>query len=127
VRDGDTVHARIELDTPPSRILVRSDGKGLVTIGKYGGESHRRGEDAVVIYSIKGEVVHRKDRKDLFDAAARDNFTVHTGVLFWLADCWLDEKRGEVVIVGTTRETNTTRPKVAVNLASGQVRPVIGD
>lgn len=126
VRDGDIVHGRIDLDQPPGVVLVSSTGKGIVTLDKYGfnGLGPKAGIDDLVIYSLNGKVLHRKDRSALFDAKARQHFCGGDGCLTWLDSSWLDEKRAHIVIVGVRRgEKATSRPVLIVTLSSGEVRP----
>src|SRR5262249_54568046 len=61
VRDGDTVHGRIELEGPPSVILVSSKGMGIVTLDDYGFNAlgPKAGRNDLVVYSLKGKVLHR--------------------------------------------------------------------
>jgi hypothetical protein len=125
VRDGDTVHGRVDLDQPPWQIFVSSTGKGIVTIDVYGFNDLGPGvgENDLVIYSIKGEVLHRKARTALFDAETRQRFHRHDGVLFWLGQSWVDEKRDDIVIIGPpTQDEVGPRPILTVSLTSGAVR-----
>ena len=86
LRDGDIVHGRIDLDQPPKVILVSSTGTGIVTLDKYGfnGLGPKAGINDVVIYSLNGRVLHRKDRSALFDAKARQHFYRGDGYVHWL-------------------------------------------
>jgi hypothetical protein len=124
VRAGDIVHGHIQLDQPPGVILVSSTGKGIVTLDVYGFNNlgPKAGESDLVIYSIKGKLLHRKERAALFGEADRRRFPRLDGVLSWLCSSWLDEKRNRVVIVGNSeREHPESRPLITVALTSGEV------
>lgn len=125
VRDGDVVHSRVVLEQPPRRILVASSGKSIVTLDVYGFNNlgADKGKNDVVIYSIKGEVVHRKGRDALFDETARLYFRYGDGVVSWFEHAWLDEKRDELVIVTPSEKGYApTRALLSVGLTSGNVR-----
>jgi hypothetical protein len=123
VRDGDTVHGRVDLDRPPGRILVSSTGKGIVTIDAYGFNNGLGPEqDDLVVLSIKGEVLHRERRKDLFDEETRRRFSGDQGVFAWLRTSWLDEKRDDIVIFGFWTQDGKPLPILTVGLTSGEVR-----
>src|SRR5207247_2198768 len=84
--------------------------------------------DDVIVYSIKGEVRHRLNRDALFDEKARKEFYVGDNYVVWLRSAWIDERRDEIVIVGSTRSENPSQlPMITVALASGQVRPIGAD
>jgi hypothetical protein len=121
VRDGDIVHGRIDLNQPPKVILVSSTGKGIVTMDKYGfnGLGSEAGVDDLVVYSLKGKVLHRKNRDGVFPANARWMFHHGDGYVGWLRDSWLDDKRGEIVIVGQLPKDKAV---LTVNFESGEVR-----
>jgi hypothetical protein len=125
VRVGDTVLGRIKLDRPPGIILVSSTGKGVVTLDEYGLNNlgPDPGKNDVVIYSLKGEVIHRKARSVVFDETAQRYFGHIHGVVFWLANAWLDEKRDQIVIIGPRNE-GLTPPRLVftVGISSGEVR-----
>jgi hypothetical protein len=123
VRDGDTVHGRVDLDRPPAHILVSSTGKGIVTIDAYG-FNHGLGpeQEDLVVFSIKGEVLHRKRRKDLFDEETRRRFSGGQGVFAWLRTSWLDEKRDDIEIIGFWTNDGKPPPILTVGLTSGEVR-----
>ena len=123
VRDGDTVHGRVDLDRPPGDILVSSTGNGIATIDAYGFNNGLGPEqDDLVVFSIKGEVLHRKRRKDLFDEATRRRFSGDQGVFAWLRTSWLDEKRDDIVIFGFWTQDGKPLPILTVGLTSGEVR-----
>jgi hypothetical protein len=127
VRDGDTVHGRIVLDQPPGIILVAANGNAVVTVDKYGFNNlgAEPGKNDVVIYSLKGDVVHRKSRDELFDETARRYFHYIDGCVAWQACAWLDEKRDRIVIVGPG--DNTLKPPrlvFGVGISSGEVHRV---
>jgi hypothetical protein len=121
VRDGDTVHGQIELDRPPKVILVSSTGRGIVTIDKYGFNGNE--SDDLVIYSKTGKLLHRKDRKQLFDEKVRSDFHYGNGFVKWLDCCWLDEKRGDIVLVGVNNRDRRAFPLLTVSMSTGDVRP----
>jgi hypothetical protein len=125
VREGDIVHGHIELEQPPKVILVSSTGKSIVTLDVYGFNNlgPKAGENDLVIYSLKGKILHRKVRGSLFDQADRDRFPTLDGVLSWLCDSWLDEKRNHVVVVGNCKRVHPeSRPIITADLTSGEVR-----
>jgi hypothetical protein len=121
VRDGDIVHGRIELAQPPGHIIVSLSGKGIVTLDKYGFNPQDKGD--FVIYSMKGQVLHRKERNELFDVEVRRNFVFGSGHVIWLDCAWVDENRGEVVIVARNDPEPPVPALVTVNMTSGEVRP----
>jgi hypothetical protein len=126
VRDGDTGHGRIDLDQPPGVILISATGKGIVTVSKYGFNNlgPDAGVDDVVIYSLQGKVLHRKNRNALFDEKVRHSFYHGDGYLVWRSGCWIDDRRGEIVIVGGGCGNKAApRPVLSINLASGAVGP----
>lgn len=124
VRPGDIVHGRIKLEQPPSRILVSATGKGIVTLDRYGFNHLGPEYDGdLVIYSLKGQVVRRCSRKAIFDEVAHRRFLRRDGYTVWLGAAWLDEVRGQIVLVGYTPRVPALVPAVtSVELANGLVK-----
>lgn len=125
VRAGDTVHGRVDLAQPPGIILISSKGKGIVTLDVYGfndiGPEKGRGD--MVVYSLQGDVLHRKDRTMLWDRPTLAMFYRFDGVVAWLSDGWIDEERDAIVIVGGTNDDKSEPPPVVtVGYSSGTVR-----
>jgi hypothetical protein len=128
VRNGDTLHGRLRLMRAPRKFVISSTGLGFVGLDVYGynyGPPNPRGErscDAVVIVSNDGTVRHRKDLTDLFGELAMEQFDVTAGGVWWLGGGWFNERRHELVIVGSEMESKPkSRLFRSVNLDSGEV------
>src|SRR5262245_38243133 len=97
VRGSDVIHGQISLESPPAKILIRKDGKGIVTVDLYG---FNAGDDpalAVTSYSPQGKLLNRHSREPiikLMDVIHRGD-----GVVSWYSHMWIDDKRDELVFV----------------------------
>lgn len=126
VRDGDIVLGKGQLERCPGFILISSTGLGFVGLDvsgyNYGSLENR---DALVIVSSDGTVRHRKALIDLFSAAEVSRFLRSAGGIWWCGGGWIDERRKQVVVVGSDSGPEFRRvPRLfrVVDLTTGEVR-----
>lgn len=127
VREGDTLHGRVELKRAPSQIVLSSAGLGFVGLDVRGynfawpGE-RKRTNDAVVYVTQAGEVNFRKDTLDLFDDGEMNLFRATAGGVWWRGGGWFDEARKQFVIVSAEMESKPKQRLFRVlNLDSGEL------
>lgn len=136
VREGDTLHGRVELKRAPSQIVISSTGLGFVGLDVRGynfawpGE-RKRTDNAVVHVTQAGEVNFRKDTLDLFDAGEMNLFRATAGGVWWCGGGWFDDARKQFVIVSAEMESKPKQRLFRVldldsgELAKGGPEPVV--
>lgn len=127
VREGDLVHGRGKLERCPREVLISSNGSGFVGLDVRGyNYGHLRSGNALVIVAKDGAVRHGLNLIDLFREDDVENFQHTAGGVDWLGAGWIDDRRGQVIVVSTNRgnaDERIDRLFRIVNLQTGKVRP----
>lgn len=112
VRDGDKIIGRGTLKRPPLHILVSDAGLGFTGLDVWGYnyahyEAGLRSENAVVIVSSAGKVIHRRRLIDLFSDDELADFDTSSGGMWWLSrhiPGWINEEKKQLVLVAASSD-----------------------
>ena len=130
VRDGDKILGRGTLDRPPLHILISDDGLGFAGLDVYGYnyayyDAGLKAENAVIMVSSTGKVIHRKRLIDVFTDDQLADFDTSAGGLCWLNNRnpgWINEEKNQLVIVGAASETKPNQYLVRfIDWQTGQI------
>jgi len=125
VRDSDSVHGRVALDTPSAAILVSTTGIGIVLLDLYGLNHTLMSGDvpALKIVSLKGNPAHSIKLESLFSHDEIVSFQrTLSGCLSWWRCAWIDEDRRELIVVGRNTNKNGSDPLASIAFDTGVVR-----
>jgi len=113
VRDGDRILGRGNLERPPLHILVSDTGLGFAGLDVYGyNYASLKADNAVVIVSSNGKVIHRKRVTDLFTTDKIADFDTSAGGMFWLNyrnPGWINDAQKRLAVVGAASEAKPNR------------------
>jgi hypothetical protein len=102
-----------ELPDAPDRVLVSPTGAGFAAMDEHG----RSGQGVSFAWvGANGAVRHRKRLAELFEPAQVSSFPQTVSGTRWFRGAWLDERDGNVLVVGTGGALRV------VSVATGAVR-----
>jgi len=127
VSPGDDVLCTGYLDPMPLRTLVSESGKGFVGVEAWGPSFN---ESIFTVVAADGGIRHRRTLDDLMDRATSNRYMHSMSSLHWFRGAWLDDERGEVVLVATdgemrvvARDTGRIRDGRPADLVRGLTLP----
>lgn len=121
-RDGDKLLGHGTLKRPPLQIIVSDDGLGFACLDVYGYnyayyDAGLKADNAVIIVSSRGKVIHRKRLLDLFTADELDGFDTSAGGMWWLNNRnpgWINDAKKQLVVVGAASESLPNRHLIKI-------------
>ena len=106
-RIGDHILGGGNLKRPPKSIVVSNEGLGFAGIDVWGYnyghyDEGLKADDAIVIISANGKVIHRKSLVELFADKGLKDFETTAGGMFWSSSRnpgWIDDTLKQLVVV----------------------------